>query len=157
MLSLQHGSRLAIDKLFERFSMPDAVMFHYQNKAHTVYFSQSKAVLQVKLKNGETTLVAWGRRLRENSAMPLGGWAMHTSIQEGKWDYFMPKPVKLPIKKFMKIGYEGHIQWYEVIRGQWIQGVLLREENEYRVYIMTVIPDRLDVYYNRWPRIVTGG
>lgn len=136
--------------------MPDAVIFQYQNKVHTVYFSQAKAVLPVKLKNGELKLVTWGRRLRENSIMPLGGWALRPSIHEGKWDYFIPKPVKLPIEKFMQIDYEGHIQWYEVIKGQWIQGVLLQEENESRVYIMTVVPERLDIYYNRWPRIVTG-
>ena len=136
--------------------MPDAVMFHYQHKAHTIYFSQSKAVLPVRLKNGDVTLVTWGRRLREESSMPLGGWALHNAIHEGRWTYFKPKPVKLAIEKFMQIDYENHIQWYEIIKGQWIQGVLLQEERECRVYIMTVIPERLDIYYNRWPRIIIG-
>jgi hypothetical protein len=134
--------------------MPDAVVFRYQNKVHTIYFSQSKAVLPVKLKNGEVKLVSWGRRLRENSEMPLGGWAMHEFLHEDQWNYFLPKPVKLPIEKFMQIDYEGKIHWYEVTKGQWIQGVFLREGNECRVYIVTVIPNRLDVYYNRWPRII---
>jgi hypothetical protein len=136
--------------------MPTAVMFYQKNKAHTIYFSHVKAVLPVKLKNGETTLVHWGRRLHENSEMPLGGWAMQSAIHEGKWNYFSPKPVKLLIEKFMKIDYEGHSQWYEVTRGQWIQGILLQEGNECRVYIVIVIPDRLDVCYNQWPKIIIG-
>jgi hypothetical protein len=33
-------------------AMPEAVIFNHHNKIHTVFFSQSNAVLPVKLKNG---------------------------------------------------------------------------------------------------------
>lgn len=135
--------------------MPEAVIFEYQGKVQISYFSQSKATLPVKLKNGEIKLVSWGRRLRENSIMPLGGWAPLAAIQQHKWNSFFPRAVKLPIKKFMKIDYEGTVQWHEVTKRQFIQGVLLQEEQETRVYIVTIIPERLDIYYNRWPRLLT--
>lgn len=65
--------------------MPEeAVIFTYQQKIHTVYFTQAKAMLPVKLKSGETKLITWGRREIKNSEMPLGGWARLTSIKSDK-------------------------------------------------------------------------
>lgn len=134
--------------------MPEAVIYSYQNKIYTVYFARPYAKLPVKLANNEVKLVTWGRRQQENSEMPLGGWARLEAIHHGKWGMYLPKPVCLPITKFMKTDYEGQIHWYEVVRGQQIQGLLAREQDEYRVYIVTIIPELLDVGYDRWPRIV---
>ncbi|TAK76888.1 MAG: hypothetical protein EPO11_03490 [Gammaproteobacteria bacterium] len=136
--------------------MPEAVVFHYQGKAHTVYFSGRKAMLPVQSRYGELQLVTWGRRQQEESEMPLGGWARLDSIHNGKWDHYLPKPVRLPIEKFMKMDYEGRTHWYEVVKGQWIQGLLAREGEEYRVYIVTIIPELLDICHDRWPRIIVG-
>lgn len=136
--------------------MPEAVTFRYQDKVHTVYFSRARALLPVKLSNGEIRLVTWGRRQQEEGEMPLGGWARLTSIHEGKWSHYLPKPVRLPIEKFMKTDFEGRTHWYEITKGQWIQGLLAREGEEYRVYIVTIIPEILDVCHDRWPRIMIG-
>lgn len=136
--------------------MPEAVTFLHQGKLQTVYFAKSNAMLPIKLANGEIRLVKWGRRQHETSEMPLGGWARLESIHNGKWNPYLPKPVKLPIEKFMKMDFEGHTRWYEVIRGQWIQGLLAQEENEYRVYIVTIVPELLDICHDRWPRIMMG-
>lgn len=134
--------------------MPEAVIYQHQGKIHTVYFSRSKALLPVKLANGEMKLVMWGRRQQENSEMPLGGWARLHSIHDGKWSQYLPKPVRLPITKFMKTDFEGHAHWYEIVKGQWIQGLLAREGDEYRVYIVTIVPELLDICHDRWPRII---
>ena len=134
--------------------MPEAVIYRHQGKVHTVHFARPKSLLPVRLANGEIKLVTWGRRQQENSEMPLGGWARLPSIYDGKWSQYLPKPVRLPIDKFMKTDYEGHAHWYEVTRGQWMQGLLAHEGDEYRVYIVTIIPELLDVCYDRWPRIV---
>lgn len=134
--------------------MPEAVMFHHQGKVHTVYFARAKSLLPVKLATGEIKLVTWGRRQHENSEMPLGGWARLNAIHDGKWSQYLPKPVQLPIDKFMKTDYEGKIHWYEVTKGQFIQGLLAHEEDEYRVYIVTIIPELMDICHDRWPRIV---
>lgn len=136
--------------------MPEAVTFLYQGKLQTVYFAKSNAMLPIKLLNGEIRLVRWGRRQHENRDMPLGGWARLESIHNGKWNRYLPKSVKLPIEKFMKTDFEGHVHWYEVIKGQWIQGLLAQEENEYCVYIVTIVPELLDICHDRWPRIIVG-
>ena len=134
--------------------MPEAVIFQHGGKIHTVYFSNAKAMLPIKLSNGEHHLAVWGRRQHENSEMPIGGWARLPSIHAGKWGLYSPKPVVLPIEKFMKTDYEGRVHWYEIARGQVIQGLLAHNENEYRVYIVTLIPELLDICHDRWPRIV---
>lgn len=134
--------------------MPEAVMFKHQGKVQTVYFARPRAMLPVQLPNGETVLATWGRRQHENSEMPLGGWARLESIHGGKWSQYLPKPVRLPLTKFMKTDFENNIHWYDITAGQFIQGLLARCDNEYRVYIVTIVPELLDVCHDRWPRIV---
>lgn len=136
--------------------MPEAVVFQYQAKVYTSYFARANAMLPVKLANGDVKLVTWGRRQHEHSEMPLGGWARLNAIHDGNWGLYLPKPVRLPIDKFMKTDYEGHVHWYDVTKGQCIQGLLAQEENVYRVYIVTIVPTLLDICHDRWPRIVVG-
>lgn len=138
--------------------MPEAAIFHYQHKIYTIYFSQTKAMLPVKLKNGEIKLVTWGRRENEQSEMPLGGWARLNSIKNEKdqrWNMYLPKPVQIPIDKFMEKNFEGKPCWYEVTKGKCIQGLLAHEGNEYRVYVVTIDPEDLTNCHYRWPHIVT--
>lgn len=134
--------------------MPEAVMFSHLGKTHTVYFARAQAMLPVRLASGEVRLAMWGRRQYENSEMPLGGWARLESIHGGKWGQYLPRPVHLPIIKFMKTDYEGKVHWYDMVKGQYVQGVLARCENEFRVYIVTIVPELLDVCHDRWPRII---
>ncbi len=134
--------------------MPEAVIYRHQGVAHTVYFARPKALLPVLLANGEIKLVAWGRRQHENSELPLGGWARLNAVHDGRWSMYQPKPVRLAIDKFMKTDFEGHAHWYEVTKGQWLQGLLAHEGDEYRVYIVTIVPELLDICHDRWPRIV---
>jgi hypothetical protein len=151
-----HGSLTVIVKQFEESILPEAVAFRYQDKVQTVYFARTKATLPVKLSNGEIKLVTWGRRQQEGGEMPLGGWARLQSIHDGKWSHYLPKPIRLPIEKFMKTDFEGKSHWYEVTKRQWVQGLLAKEEEEYRVYIVTIVPELLDVCHDRWPRIMIG-
>lgn len=134
--------------------MPEAVIFHFQGKPMTIYFARANAMLPVMSPSGEITLLPWGRRQSEASEMPLGGWARLPSIHDGKWNVYLPKPVRLPIEKFMQTDYEGKTHWYEVSKGQYIQGLLAHEGDEYRVYIVTIVPELLDISHDRWPRIV---
>lgn len=138
--------------------MPEAVIYNYQNKTHTIYFTNAKAVLPVKLKNGDCKLVTWGRREEENSELPLGGWARLSNIKNGKdshWNMYLPKPVQIPIVKFMEKNFEGKPCWYEVTRGKYIQGLLAQHDNEYRIYIVTIDPEDLTNCHYRWPHIIT--
>lgn len=137
--------------------MPESIIYSYQNKIHTVNFSHLAAKLPVKLTNGDIKFVSWGRRQAQSGELPLGGWARLQDIHQGKWDMYFPKPVRLPITKFMENDFEGHPHWYEVTAGQWIQGLCAREGNELRVYIVTITPELFTACHNRWPRIVTAG
>jgi len=138
--------------------MPEAVMFYYQNKIHTVYFSHAKAMLPVKLKNGNCKLVIWGHREGENTELPLGGWARLSNIRDGKeshWNMYSPKPVQIPVEKFMEKNFEGRPCWYEVTHGKCLQGLLAHHEDEYRLYIVTIEPEDLSNCHYRWPHILT--
>lgn len=135
--------------------MPEGVIYLYQNILHTIYFANPKALLPVRLANGELKLFPWGRRKTQNGMLPLGGWARLTSIYQGKWDYHLPKPVKLPIIKFMEKDFEGNTQWYDITSGQWMQGLLAHEGDEWRVYIVTITPETSNTCHERWPRIIS--
>lgn len=135
--------------------MPEAVIYQHRLKIYTIYFSRASALLPVKLVTGEVKLVTWGCRQQENSEMPRGGWARLSAIHSGKWNQYAPKPVLLPIDKFMKTDFEGHIHWYQLAKGQYIQGLLASNDNqEFRVYIVTITPELLNICHDRWPRIV---
>lgn len=137
--------------------MPEAIIFQYQNKIHTVYFTQTKAMLPVKLKNGDCRLVTWGRRERENSEMPLGGWARLASIKnekDARWHMYLPKPVQIPVMKFMEKDFEGKSCWYEVTKGKCLQGLLAKLNDEYRIYLVTIDPEDLSNQHYRWPQVV---
>lgn len=138
--------------------MAEAVTFCFQQKIYTVTFAHTKAVLPIKLKTGEVKLVTWGRRETENSEMPLGGWARLMTIKNEKekgWNFYLPKPVQIPVDKFMEKDFEGRSCWYEVTKGKCIQGLLARLDNEFRVYIVTIDPEDLFNTHYRWPHIIT--
>lgn len=138
--------------------MPEAVIFHFQNKTYTIYFTQQNAMLPVRLKNGDCKLVQWGRRQSENSELPLGGWAKLSAIKNGEknhWQYYLPKPVQIIVDKFMEKDFEGNPCWYEVTKGKCLQGLLAQHENEFRLYIVTIEPDDLMNNHYRWPHVIT--
>lgn len=152
---------MAIVKLFDReVFMPEAVIFNYQNKLHTVSYTHTRAMLPIRLKNGEDRLAVWGRREHENSEMPLGGWARLSAIKKEKnsrWNSYQPRPVQIFVTKFMERNFEGNSCWYEITKGQCIQGLLAQHENEYRVYIVTIEPEDLMSCHYRWPHIMNCG
>lgn len=136
--------------------MCGGVKFSHDGELLTVYFPNPKAVLPVRLRNGEHQLLVWGRRKEEPGNLPPGGWARHESIKSGKWDRFFPKPVLIDVSDFMEKDNKGNSHWYPVIGGLAIQGLVARDGNEVRVYVVTITPKRQDQYqiHNRWPRIV---
>lgn len=138
--------------------MPEAVVYSHQGKIYTLSFIHPKAALPIKAKNGDIKMVTWGRREKENSEMPLGGWARLVDIKNDKakrWDMYTPKSVQIPIIKFMEKDFEGNQCWYEVTKGKCLQGLLARHENEFRVYIVTIEPEDLMCSHYRWPHIIT--
>jgi hypothetical protein len=78
------------------------------------------------------------------------------TIYSGRWDRWFPVPVRLQIMSFMEKNFEGHNHWYDLTRGQWIQGLVALHGHECRVYVVTVEPELADAVNEQWPRIMSG-
>jgi len=135
--------------------MCGGVEYIYQGEKRRVYFPNPNAHLPVRLKNGEIEYLPWGRRKQQLGQLPMGGWARHDSIKHGVWDKWFPKAVKIIVDQFMEKDMESNSHWFELPRGQWIQGLLARNGNEQRVYVVTITPVMEDAVHDRWPRIMS--
>lgn len=51
--------------------------------------------------------------------------------------------------------HEGRSHWYDLTRGQVIQGLVACTGQEQRVYVVTIEPEMPDAVHDRWLRIVT--
>lgn len=138
--------------------MCGAAYYNFGSETLRVYFSNPKAMLPVLIKDGSIALLPWGRRLEQQGKLPLTGWAKIESIYCGKWECFFPKPVKIPVLSFMEKDLEGNPHWYDLQKGQYIQGLIAREGNERRVYVVTLEPEpEVQQIHSRWPRGVQNG
>jgi hypothetical protein len=132
--------------------------FEYKGEVLRQYFPNPKAVLPVLKSDGGIVLMPWGRRQQQVGNLPLGGWARLDSIYGGRWDKYFPKPIKMPVLSFMEKDFEGQSHWYDLNKGQFIQGLLARNNNEQRIYVVTIEPEIEDAHiHNRWPRVVQLG
>ncbi len=134
--------------------MCTSVCYIINEKVVIIDFAQSNAMLPVHKNKDQIIQVLWGRRKKEAGKLPLGGWASQDSINNGKWDKYFPKVVKIPLLKFQENDFEGDSNWFDITAGQWVQGLLVQENEEKRVYIITLTPERICSTYNRWPSIV---
>jgi len=136
--------------------MCGGVIYHYNSKIIKTYFPNPKAALPIKLKQGGIKLLPWGRRQQQSGHLPLGGWARLESIQKGIWDKYFPKSVKIMVSEFMeKDQATGMSEWFSVNEGQFIQGLVAHDDQEQRVYVVTIPPPQKEAIHNRWPRILT--
>ena len=136
-------------------NMCGGVYYSIEGQDTRVYFPNPKVVLPVHMQNKKIELLPWGRRKEQAGILPLGGWARLDSIYAGRWDKWFPKPVKLPIKSFMEKDIEGQSHWFDLTKGQCIQGLVARDKYEQRVYVVTITPEFEDAVHERWPRILS--
>jgi len=136
--------------------MCSGVYYSFNGEEMRFYFQNPKALLPVKMQSGGTRLFIWGRRTEQHGNLPLGGWARLDGIYAGRWDRWFPIPVKVPVSSFMEKDLEGHNRWYDLTKGQWIQGLIARHQHEQRIYVVTVEPELSDAIHDRWPRIMSG-
>ncbi len=136
--------------------MCDGVYYLLNGREVRVYFPNPGAQLPVRTRAGGAQLLPWGRRHDQAGRLPPGGRARLDTIYAGRWDRWFPVPVKLPVRSFMEKDFEGHSHWYDLTRGQWIQGLVARDGHERRVYVVTVEPELPDAIHEHWPRIRSG-
>ena len=134
--------------------MCGGVTYEHNGEVVRVYFPNPYAKLPVRRRAGGSSLLSWGRRKGEPGRLPLGGWARLESIHAGRWDRWQPQPVRLCVSSFMEKDIHGVSHWFDLTRGQWIQGLVAREGDEMRVYVVTIVPEMDDAIHERWPRIV---
>lgn len=133
--------------------------FNYGDETMRIYFPNPKAVLPV-LRDGEPILLPWGRRQGQSGILPLTGWAKLESIYAGVWEKYHPISVKIPVLSFMEKDFQGQSHWYDLQKGQYVQGLVARamNSNERRVYVVTLEPEPEDAQiHSRWPRVVQAG
>ncbi len=107
------------------------------------------------MKDGNISLLPWGRRKEQEGKLPLGGWARLDSINAGKWEYVQPTPVKIAVDGFMEKDHNKDSHWFDLEEGQYIQGLVAHYNDEKRVYVVTVDPDPLTrQIHDRWPRLI---
>ena len=99
--------------------------------------------------------VLWGRRKQQPGRLPLGGWARLDSIHSGRWDRWFPRPVKIRVLAFMEKDIEGSSHWFDLVEGQWIQGLLAHDGDQQRIYVVTIKPEMEGAVHDRWPRILS--
>lgn len=136
--------------------MCGGVYYRYKGQEIRVFFPNPKATLPVKTRDGDHLLLPWGRRPHQIGKLPLGGWARLDSVHAGRWDKWFPRPVKLHIQSFMEKDIENRSHWYELTKGQWVQGLVARYNQEQRLYVVTIEPEQEDAVHDRWPRILSG-
>lgn len=135
--------------------MCGGVYYTFNGEDIRVYFPNPKAKLPVRKKDGNAVLLPWGRRKEQKGVLPLGGWARLDSIYAGRWDRWFPVAVKLPVKSFMEKDIIGNSHWFDLTKGKYIQGLVARDGQEQRVYVVTVDPVMAEAVHERWPRIVS--
>jgi hypothetical protein len=135
--------------------MCGGVTYEHNGEIVRTYFPNPYAKLPVLRRSGADELLSWGRRKGEPGRLPLGGWARLESIHSGRWDRWQPQPVRLHVSSFMEKDIHAVSHWFDLTRGQWIQGLVAREADEMRVYVVTIVPEMDDAVHERWPRIVT--
>lgn len=137
--------------------MCGGVYYMHNGEPQRVYFPNPAAQLPVTVRGGnDPVLMPWGRRQKQSGILPQGGWARLESIYAGHWDKYFPRSIKIPVLSFMEKDFEGNSHWFDVTRGQWIQGLLAQSREEHRIYVVTIIPEMEGAIHDRWPRILSG-
>lgn len=54
----------------------------------------------------------------------------------------------------MEKDIESNSHWYDLTKGKFIQGLVVRDGGEQRVYVVTVEPEMAVAVHNRWPRVM---
>ena len=137
--------------------MCGGVRYTIKNETVRAYFPNPQAKLPILMRDGNISLMPWGRRKEQEGNLPLGGWARLDSINSGKWEYVHPKPVKITVDGFMEKDHNKDSHWFNLEEGQFIQGLVAHYNDEQRIYVVTVEPDPLtkQMIHDRWPRIIS--
>lgn len=111
--------------------------------------------LPVQLADGGVTWRRWGERHGVAGAFVQGPCARLESIREGRWARFDPRPVEIPLQRYMERDAKGAPYWVRVDSCEVLQGLLATVGDDQRVYVVTVpSPGPYRHVQPRWPRVL---
>ncbi len=114
--------------------------------------------LPVLRRDGSVQWLPWGGRHGIETRFFQGPCARLESLRAGKWQRFSPRPVKIPLTRYMERDARGRPYWVKVRPGQYLQGVLATQAGEQRVYVVTTeSPAAFRHVQERWPRVIPDG
>lgn len=84
----EHGTLpLKIVRLPIKLKLVVECSIYNQKQALRVYFPNPQTQLPILMKDGNISLLPWGRRKEQEGNLSLGDWAPLDSINAGKWKY----------------------------------------------------------------------
>jgi len=126
----------------------------YEEQLHV--WQDAAVRLPVLLRDGGVAWLPWGGRHGLETIFHEGPCARLESIRAGKWDRFSPRPVKIPLSRYMERDGKGRPCWTRVGPGQHLQGLLASAGGEQRVYVVTVeSPEGQGNLQPRQPRVMS--
>lgn len=134
--------------------MCGGVQFDFEGQTIKTWFPNPKARLPVLTRRGQIILVPWGRREDQPGRSPQGGWTRLESIQQGRWECYQPRPVKIVVDAFMEKDTVGKSHWFILESHQFIQGLIAADGPFTRLYVVTEENERSCHEKRRWPRIM---
>ena len=125
----------------------------YEGQMHL--WKDSDVRLPVLMRDGSVSWLPWGERHGTQSPFFQGPCARLESIKAGKWARLSPRPVKIPMQRYMERDIRAAPYWVKAGEGCVLQGLLATWGDEQRVYVVTVEtpPEFLHVQ-PRWPRVM---
>jgi len=120
--------KVSRQELEEYYSDKEVAKFTSEGKA-TSFFWQDNPVLPI-VDDRKISLKSWGNR-DKNNHLPQTGWAKLESLNEGKWDHYKPRYVKIPAVR----GYEKGL-WFDAPKDGYL-GVVVGQGQSERAYMVT--------------------
>ncbi len=135
--------------------MCKSITYIYKNVEYTANQGDARPMLPVRLNNGKTSRILWGRGPDQPGELPFGYTVPLTDIRAGKWAEFAPRPLLVPFKSFTIDDRHGQDGWGGTADGNHIQALLATLGRERRLYIVTIQPDLANqMRFEHWPRTV---
>ncbi len=120
-------------------------------------FTDVNACLPVYRKEGERRLVSWRLPCFFEEGFQhffYDGCVWLHHIRQGFLDGLFPKSVKIDASHFIEKDCFGREYIFPVIEGCYIQGLLIRNQDNLSVCVVTVLPELRNGCFKRWPKLV---
>lgn len=124
-------------------------LYTVEGSRQLIHYPDADAALPIHDPVRGVVWIPWGRRSQEHGELPVTGWLQGVGELPEGWSRFSPATVLARVARFMEMTRDGEPHWFDVEDGKSLQCVLLRHEQEQRVYVVTTeAPDDL---HRSWP------